>query len=66
MNDLNELRIRAKGLAPLFYPSSIAVIGASGKTIKPGGIVLAYLLEGGFQGKVFPVNPPQSPKTFVF
>jgi len=55
-NELDELRSRARGLIPLFYPSSIAVIGASEKLSKPGGIVLAHFLEDGFQGKVFPVN----------
>jgi len=54
-----ELKSRARGLAPLFHPSAIAVIGASGNQSKPGGIVLTNLLEGGFQGKVFPVNPRQ-------
>ena len=57
MNGLNELRDRAKSMAPLFYPSSIAVIGASEKPTKPGEIVLTYLLEGGFRGNIFPVNP---------
>ena len=52
-----ELKSRAKGLTPLFYPSSIAVIGATGEQNKPGGITLAYLLKEGYPGKVFPVNP---------
>lgn len=57
MNKLKEIKSRTKSLIPLFYPSSIAVIGASGELDKPGGIVLAHLLEDGFQGKIFPVNP---------
>jgi len=59
LNELDELRSRARGLIPLFYPSSIAVIGASEELSKPGGIVLAHFLEDGFQGKVFPVNHRQ-------
>lgn len=57
MNKLNELRTRAKGLTLLFYPSSIAIVGASGELTKPGGIILAHLLKFGFKGKLFPVNP---------
>ena len=41
----------------LFYPGSIAVIGASEDKRKPGGIVLGNLLAGGFNGAVYPVNP---------
>jgi len=41
----------------LFYPGSIAVIGASEDHRKPGGIVLASLRAGGFNGAVYPVNP---------
>lgn len=41
----------------LFYPRSIAVVGASREPTKIGHIVLRNILNGGYQGKVFPVNP---------
>lgn len=40
----------------LFHPSSIAVIGASEKTMYGRGI-LEYLSHFGYKGKVFPINP---------
>lgn len=45
------------GLAPLFEPRSIAVIGASEKPGSIGNEVLRHLLEGGFRGTVVPVHP---------
>ncbi len=44
-------------LQTLFYPNSIAIIGASRDPKKIGAIVLANLLTSGYQGKLFPVNP---------
>ena len=41
----------------LFSPSSIAVIGASSTPGKVGHDILKNLLEQGFKGSVFPVNP---------
>lgn len=41
----------------LLEPKSIAVIGASENTGKPGGKVLANILEHNFTGKVYSVNP---------
>ncbi len=38
-------------------PKSIAVIGASNKKGKIGNILVKNLKEGGFKGKIFPVNP---------
>lgn len=40
-----------------FSPNSIAVIGASTKPEKIGGILINNLITGGYQGKVYPVNP---------
>ncbi len=45
----------------LFFPSSIAVVGASNDIQKPGGKVLANILAGSFDGTVYPVNPRTSP-----
>jgi acetyl coenzyme A synthetase (ADP forming)-like protein len=44
-------------LESLFYPKSIAVIGASASPGKVGFAVLNGLKEAGFEGKIVPVNP---------
>lgn len=44
-------------LIPLFSPRSIAVVGASNDTQKIRGRLLKLLLDGGFDGPVFPINP---------
>jgi acetyltransferase len=44
-------------LDTLFSPRSIAVIGASRTEGKLGHAVLANLIEGGFQGSIYPINP---------
>ncbi len=46
-----------RSLRPLFVPASIAVVGAGRK---PGGIgheVLTALVDGGYRGALYPVNP---------
>ncbi len=40
----------------LFSPESVAIIGASSTPGKVGHDILANLIEGGFQGKIVPVN----------
>lgn len=47
----------AAGLAPLLSPQSIAVIGASSDRHRIRGMILHTLLEGGFPGRIYPVNP---------
>ncbi len=51
---------RVQGLDRLFSPSSLAIIGASKDNQKGGGLFLKSLINGGFGGKLFPVNPRQS------
>jgi acetyltransferase len=46
-----------KRLAPLFFPDSVAVIGASREPGKVGHTVIDNIINGGYQGKVLPVNP---------
>ena len=41
----------------LFQPTSVAVIGASERPHSVGATVLANVLQGGFDGEVWPVNP---------
>jgi acyl-CoA synthetase (NDP forming) len=43
--------------SPIFSPQTVAVIGASEDKRKLGFHVMKSLLEGGFGGTVFPVNP---------
>lgn len=49
-----------RDIQPLVAPRSIAVIGASTNTSKSGGILFSNLATGGFQGKLFPINPNAS------
>jgi len=46
-----------RSLQPLFHPRSVAFIGASNNPRKWGFIVLANLINGGFKGAIYPVNP---------
>jgi acetyltransferase len=46
-----------RNLQYLFDPKSVAVIGASQKAHSVGAIVLRNLVEAGFKGAIFPVNP---------
>lgn len=41
----------------LFEPASVAVIGASAERNKVGNIILGNIIESGFQGPLYPVNP---------
>ena len=43
-------------LSSLFEPSSVAIVGASSDSERIGGRVLRFLKEGGFKGKIYPVN----------
>ncbi len=44
-------------LKPLVAPRSMAVVGASGDITKWGGSALKNILDGGYTGTVYPVNP---------
>jgi acyl-CoA synthetase (NDP forming) len=44
-------------LDAIFYPESIAIVGASNKFAKWGSFLTAHTLGGGYLGKVFPINP---------
>ena len=43
--------------APLFAPRSIAFVGASNTVTKWGFLILFNLLDGGYEGNVYPINP---------
>ncbi|UMZ74325.1 acetate--CoA ligase alpha subunit [Natranaerofaba carboxydovora] len=44
-------------LKDFFKPNSVAVVGASDKEGKIGNIVLKNIMDYGFEGDVYPVNP---------
>ena len=44
-------------LAPLFSPKSIAIIGASSTPGRPGYLFVKELLETGYAGNIYPINP---------
>ena len=48
---------RKAGLAKLFTPDSVAIIGASGTAGKAGNTVIKNILANGYKGKIHLVNP---------
>jgi len=46
-----------RDLKHIFAPDSVAVIGASREPHKLGHILLKNILTGGYQGKIYPINP---------
>lgn len=52
-----ETASRPRGLDALMAPASIAVVGASDDPTRIGGRPLRYLLDAGYAGGVYPVNP---------
>ncbi|MFK4047713.1 CoA-binding protein, partial [Roseomonas mucosa] len=49
--------MRAHRLEPLINPHSIAILGASENPARVGGMPLRLLLQHGFAGPVYPINP---------
>ncbi len=48
---------RQKGIEVLFNPRSIAVIGASSTKGKLGNDVMRNLIDSGYEGRIYPINP---------
>ena len=46
-----------RNLDRIFYPKSVAIIGATPTTNKIGNVVMKNFVDGKFGGKVYPVNP---------
>lgn len=46
-----------RNLDKLFAPQSVAVIGASERPARVGTVLLKNLIDGGFAGPIWPVNP---------
>ena len=53
----HEKRAVAASLLPLFFPRSVAVIGASNDRSSIGGKLFHNILSTGFTGPLYPVNP---------
>jgi acetyl-CoA synthetase (ADP-forming) len=47
-------------LQTLFYPRSVAIVGASKNPGKLGYHVMKSLTQGGFEGEMFPINPRET------
>ena len=48
---------KIRNLDAVFHPSSIAVVGASREPNKIGHVIVKNFVDGGFAGKVYPINP---------
>ncbi|MBI4767645.1 MAG: CoA-binding protein [Deltaproteobacteria bacterium] len=47
-------------LEPLFKARSVAFIGASNDPAKWGFLMIKHIIDGGFRGTIYPVNPRES------
>jgi acetyltransferase len=55
--DTEVLDIDTSGIEFFYHPRSIAIVGASKKSQKPGGRPVRALRKRGYAGKVYPINP---------
>ena len=44
-------------IGSLFYPKSVAIVGASAQIGKWGHSLMSNTISGGFEGQIYPVNP---------
>jgi len=49
--------VTVRHLDALFQPKSVAVVGASSRAGSIGAMVWSRVLDGAFEGPVWPVNP---------
>ena len=49
--------ISPDAIGALFYPKSVAIVGASAQIGKWGHTLMANTISGGYQGPIYPVNP---------
>lgn len=54
---MTDLQASYLSLEPLFNPESVAVLGASENKNKIGYLQVKALLDGGFKGDIYPINP---------
>lgn len=57
LQETREKLATAASLAPFFHPTTLAVVGASRDPKGLGHVLFRHILEGGFQGIAYPVNP---------
>ncbi|WP_202320634.1 acetate--CoA ligase family protein, partial [Archaeoglobus neptunius] len=57
VGELKSFDMEIGDISFFFDAESVAVIGASRSTLKPGGRVVSNLKNLGFGGKIYPVNP---------
>ena len=57
LQETREKLATAASLHSFFQPQTVAVIGASRDSRRLGHVLLRHILDGGFQGTVYPVNP---------
>jgi acetyl coenzyme A synthetase (ADP forming)-like protein len=55
--ELHDRIATIASLRPFFHPNAVAVVGASRNPGSVGHRILTALLQNGFQGPVYPVNP---------
>jgi acetate---CoA ligase (ADP-forming) len=48
---------KGTGLNEMFEPKSIAIVGVSQDPSKLGSVILTNLMNAGFEGEIYPVNP---------
>ena len=56
LNQSNPTQILIDQLKPLFHPRSVALVGVP-RGMKMGKVFFTGLLDQGFEGNIFPVNP---------
>lgn len=52
-----RLPLERKALNAVFYPDSVAIVGASNDVAKWGGVITINIVSGGFPGPIYPINP---------
>lgn len=52
-------RDKIRNLDSLFKPKAIAIIGASAKELSIGNVIIKNLLQYGYTGKIYPINPKE-------
>jgi acyl-CoA synthetase (NDP forming)/RimJ/RimL family protein N-acetyltransferase len=60
-----EQRAEARSIRRLLEPASVAVVGASRSREKVGQVLIRNLVDGGFTGRVYAINPGASAVTGV-
>ncbi|MGA0808755.1 MAG: CoA-binding protein, partial [Burkholderiaceae bacterium] len=53
----NKAKLSNNALQRMLQPSSIAIVGASSDLNKVSGRPLKYLLDKGYKGAIYPINP---------